>query len=553
MRVYTHSEVARLARGGVLEFILINHPLDCPICDQGGECDLQNNSHFYGFRASRHHEFKRAVEDKNFGPLVVTHMNRCIHCTRCIRFGDEIGGFNDLGTTGRGRSTEIGTYVDKMLSSELSGNLADVCPVGALNNGPFAYTSRPYELLSKQSIDVMDGLGSNVLVDYKENNIMRVNPFVNEEINEEWLSDKSRHAFDGLKRQRLMRPLIRNGENYAECDWSDAISLIRSKVEKVDGSQIAAGIGEFEDVESILSLKDFLNSLDSYNYEFRSGSSLSVDPTFRTNYLMNSRIQGIEDADAILLVGVNPKTEAPVLNSRILKATRKGAKVYVVGGGNDLTYEYKHLGASPEVLQQVSDGTHPVSAELKNAKLPMVIVGRDVLARTDASGILDTLKKLSINYNVVNTANGWNGFNVLHRNQGEINALELGLDLKKKVDQPKVIFLLGCDNWISPADVPKDAFVVYIGTHGDVGAQYADVVLPAAAYTEKSGTFVNTEGRVQLANKIVEPPGHAREAWTIFRALSEECGVTLPYDSLEELRGRLASLAPHLQTYNSIE
>lgn len=416
-------------------------------------------------------------------------MVRLVHCTRCIRFGDEIGGFNDLGTTGRGRSTEIGTYVDKMLSSELSGNLADVCPVGALNNGPFAYTSRPYELLSKQSIDVMDGLGSNVLVDYKENNIMRVNPFVNEEINEEWLSDKSRHAFDGLKRQRLMRPLIRNGENYAECDWSDAISLIRSKVEKVDGSQIAAGIGEFEDVESILSLKDFLNSLDSYNYEFRSGSSLSVDPTFRTNYLMNSRIQGIEDADAILLVGVNPKTEAPVLNSRILKATRKGAKVYVVGGGNDLTYEYKHLGASPEVLQQVSDGTHPVSAELKNAKLPMVIVGRDVLARTDASGILDTLKKLSINYNVVNTANGWNGFNVLHRNQGEVNALELGLDLKKKVDQPKVIFLLGCDNWISPADVPKDAFVVYIGTHGDVGAQYADVVLPAAAYTEKSGTF----------------------------------------------------------------
>lgn len=380
-----------------------------------------------------------------------------------------------------------------MLPSELSGNLPDVCPVGALNNGPFAYTSRPYELNSTTSIDVMDGLGSNVLVDYKENTIMRVNPNVNEEINEEWLSDKSRHSFDGLKRQRLLRPLIRNGENYAECDWSDAVSLIRSKLEKVDGSQIAAGIGEFEDAESILALKDFLNSFDSYNYEFRQQSSLSFDPTFRTSFLMNSRIQGIEDTDAILLVGVNPKTEAPVLNSRILKATRKGTKVYVVGGASDLTYGYKHLGSSPEVLQQVSDGSHPVCAELKNAKTPMIIVGRDAFARPDAASILDSLKKMALTNNVVNTSNGWNGFNVLHRNQGEINALELGLDLKKKVDNPKVIFLLGCDNWISPSDIPKDAFVVYIGTHGDVGAQYADVVLPSAAYTEKSGTYGNCE------------------------------------------------------------
>lgn len=308
MKIHTNSEAARLHRGAVMEFLLANHPLDCPICDQGGDCDLQNNSHFYGYQTGRYNEYKRAVQDKNIGPLVVTHMNRCIHCTRCIRFSEEIGGYHDLGTSGRGRATEINTYVEKMLSSELSGNIADVCPVGALNNGPFAYTSRPYELLSKNTIDVMDSIGSNVTIDYKENTIMRVQPRVHEAINEEWLADKSRQAYDGLKRQRLRVPLLRKGADFAEEAWEDIMAIIASRIDRVDGSEIAGGIGEFESVENIQAFKDFLNALNCFNYEFRQQNNLTLPNSFRSDYLFNSQIECIEDADAILLVGVNPRT-----------------------------------------------------------------------------------------------------------------------------------------------------------------------------------------------------------------------------------------------------
>lgn len=344
----------------------------------------------------------------------------------------------------------------------MSGNLADVCPVGALNNGPFAYTSRPYELLTKNSIDLMDSLGSNVALDYKQNNIMRVNPRVHEAINEEWLSDKSRQAFDGLKRQRLRVPLLRKGADFAEEAWEDALAMIASRIDKIDGNDIACGIGEFESVENIQALKDFLNALNCFNYEFRKGSNLNLPNNFRSDYLFNSQIETITDADLILLVGVNPRTEAPVLNSRILKAVSKKTKILSVGTPADLTYPYTHLGNSAATLAEIASGQHPAAEELKAAKLPLMIVGRDALTRSDSQALLNTARTIADTYKFINPENGWNGFNVLHRSQGEINALELGVDFKPIASSPKVIFLLGCDNNITAADIPKDSFVVYI-------------------------------------------------------------------------------------------
>lgn len=376
-----------------------------------------------------------------------------------------MAGCHDLGTSGRGRATEINTYVEKMLFSELSGNLADVCPVGALNNGPFAYTSRPYELLTKNTIDLMDSLGSNVAIDYKDNTIMRVNPRVHEAINEEWLSDKSRQAYDGLKRQRLRVPLLRKGADFAEQSWEDIFTAIAARIDKVEGKDIACGIGEFESIENVQALKDFLNALNCFNYEFRSSSSLRLPNNFRADYIFNSQIEMIEDADAILLVGVNPRTEAPILNARILKAiNKKKAKVYSIGTPADLTYAYAHLGNSATTLTDIASGKHPVAEELKAAKLPLMIIGYDTLTRVDTQAILETTKSIANTYKFINAENGWNGYNVLHRNQGQINALELGVDFTPIRTPPKVIFLLGCDNNITPEDIPKNAFVVYIVT-----------------------------------------------------------------------------------------
>lgn len=336
----------------------------------------------------------------------------------------------------------------------------------------------------------MDSLGCNTLVEYKENTIMRVWPRVNEHINEEWLSDKSRQAFDGLKRQRLLTPLLRKGENFAEYDWQTILPLIAQRVNAVEGKDIACGIGEFESVENIQALKDFLNALNCFNYEFRSGNTLHLSPTFRSEYLFNSQIEQIEDADAILLVGVNPRTEAPVLNSRILKTVNKNkTKVYVIGSSGDLTYPYEHLGSNASVLEEISSGSHPIAEKLKGAKLPLMIVGRDAISRPDGAAILSKAKTIANNLGFVNQEKGWNGFNVLHRSQGEINALELGIQFKPTENKSKILFLLGCDNNIAPKDIPKDAFVIYIGSFGDQGAQYADVILPVSAYTERSGTY----------------------------------------------------------------
>ena len=488
-------------------------------------------------------EYKRAVEDKNMGPLISATMTRCIHCTRCIRFSEEIAGVLDLGTSGRGNSTEIGTYIPKMMDSELSGNLVDLCPVGALTNAPYAFTSRPWELKSVDSIDVLESLGSSIQVDYRGAEIMRILPRIHEEINEEWISDKSRHAFDGLKRQRLTVPLAKirtpdGKQEYEEKSWEEILPMIGKKLANASGDQIAAIVGEFADCESLVALKDLLNRFDCDNFEVRQ-SAPRLDCDFRSNYLMNSRIVGVEDSDLLLLIGTNPKYESPVFNARILKATkRNNLRVALIGAAHDLTYNYLHLGTTLKSLLEIAEGKHPFSQQLKQAKFPMIVVGNSILSRRDGAAVLDLIKKLSLQSPILNKTAGWNGFNILHQEVGRLSALELGLATrcsKLNKDKVKVLFIMGADNNIRVDDIPKDAVVIYLGTHGDEGAYYADYILPSAAYTEKSCTYVNVEGRVQLSRLVVMPPGQSKEDWQIIRALSEECGQTLPYDNIEEV------------------
>ena len=477
MKIVTQSEVTRNARGGVMEFLLANHPLDCPICDQGGECDLQDISVVYGYKKGRFKEYKRAVEDKNLGPLIATVMNRCIHCTRCIRFSEEIMGVFDLGTIGRGRSTEIGTYIEKFVSNELSGNLIDLCPVGALTNGPYAYTSRPWELTSVDTIDLMDGLGSNIQVDARGAEIMRVLPRIHEEINEEWISDKSRFSYDGLKKQRLTVPLKRNKDGtFEELTWQEALETVAKKMNDVQGSEMSAIIGNFADVESIIALKDMLNRLDCDNFEIRSDAP-KLNADLRSSYIMNSRISGIEDSDLILLVGVNPKTENPVLNARILKAVKRGAKVAIIGTSADMGYEYIHLGNTTRSLIDIAEGKHPFAARLNTAKLPMVILGSRALERKDGEGILAAVKTIANNSNVLNEKEGWNGFNILHHEGSRCGALDVGISSNTDPNfKPKFVYILGADN-IRTEDIPEDAFVVYQGTHGDAELARKDINL----------------------------------------------------------------------------
>lgn len=488
-------------------------------------------------------EYKRAVEDKNLGPLISTIMTRCIHCTRCIRFSEEIAGVLDLGTSGRGNLTEIGTYIPKMIDNELSGNLVDLCPVGALTNGPYAFTSRPWELKSVETVDVMETLGASIQIDYRGTEIMRVLPRIHEEVNEEWISDKTRHAFDGLKRQRLTVPLAKvtqpdGRQEFVEQSWEEVLPAISKKLLNASGDEIAAIVGEFADCESLVALKDLLNRFDCDNFEIRNNSDV-LNGDLRGGYLMNSRINGVEESDLLLLIGSNPKYESPVFNARILKATkRNNLRVAVIGTANDLNYKYLHLGTTLKSLVEIAEGKHPFAKTLKEAKLPMIVVGSSVLHRRDAAAVMDLIKKISLESPVLNKTLGWNGFNVLHQETGRLSALELGLterNAKLNKKNLKVLFIMGADNRIRVEDIPKDAFVVYIGTHGDEGAYFADYILPAAAYTEKSCTFVNMEGRVQLSRLVVMPPGLAKEDWQIIRALSEECGQMLPYDNLEEV------------------
>ncbi len=552
MVVKTNTAVVRKARQGVMEFLLINHPLDCPICDQGGECDLQDQAMAYGSDRGRCQEGKRAVPDKDYGPLVQTMMTRCIQCTRCIRFISEVAGTPVLGGLGRGEHLEIGRYVNAAVSSELSGNLIDLCPVGALTNKPASYTYRAWELKKTESIDAMDGLGASIRVDTRGNEVIRVLPRVNEDVNEEWLSDRSRFAVDGLKRQRLDRPYVRKDGKLQPASWAEAFAAIAARIKGLDGSKIAAIAGDQADAEAMVALKDLMALLGSPNLDCRQDGA-KLDPAVRASYLFNSTAAGIEEADALLLIGTNPRKESPVLNARIRKRWSKGGfKVARIGHKSDLTYKYEHLGASATVLKDIADGKHPFFEVLKAAAKPALIIGQGALAADDGAAILGLARKLADAAGLVK--DGWNGFNVLHTAAARVGGLDLGFvpgtggrDTAAIVDGAakgdiSVVFLLGADE----IDVKGlgSAFVVYQGSHGDAGAHRADVVLPGAAYTEKNATYVNTEGRAQQTKLAVFPPGEAKEDWRIIRALSETLGKLLPYDSLKAVRERLTKVSP---------
>ncbi|MEZ5877534.1 MAG: NADH-quinone oxidoreductase subunit NuoG [Tepidamorphaceae bacterium] len=551
--VLTKSALVKKAREGVMEFLLINHPLDCPICDQGGECDLQDQAMAYGVDRNRFEENKRAVEDKYIGPLVKTIMTRCIHCTRCVRFITEVAGCSDLGAIGRGEDMEITTYLESAMRSEMQGNVIDLCPVGALTSKPYAFTARPWELTKTESIDVMDGLGSNIRVDARGREVMRVMPRVNDEVNEEWIADKSRFIWDGLKTQRLDRPYVRKGGKLQPASWPEAFAAVAEKVKAAEPEKIGAIAGDIAACEEMFALKDLMGKLGSANIDCRQDGS-AFDPALgRASYLFNATLAGLEDADAILLVGSWPRWDATVLNARIRKHwLATGVEIGLIGSDNpDLTYPYSYLGAGADTLGELAEGKGAFAKVLKKAKKPAIIVGPGAYARSDSAAILALAAKLAESCGAL--SGDWNGFSVLHTAASRAGGLDLGLVPGKggldvagmlKPGALDVLFLLGADE--VDTDALDGTFKVYIGTHGDRGAHAADVILPGAAYTEKSGTYVNTEGRVQIANRANFPPGDAREDWAIMRALSDHVGQKLGYDSLAALRGAMAAAHPHL-------
>jgi NADH-quinone oxidoreductase subunit G len=566
--VNTKTPMVRKAREGVMEFLLINHPLDCPICDQGGECDLQDQAMAYGVDSSRYHENKRAVEDKYIGALVKTVMTRCIHCTRCIRFATEVAGVPELGAIGRGEDMEITTYLESAMTSELQGNVVDLCPVGALTSKPYAFAARPWELNKTESVDVMDALGSAIRIDTRGREVMRILPRVNEDVNEEWISDKTRHIVDGLRTQRLDQPYLREHGRLRPASWPAAFAAIAAKVKAVRANRIGALVGDLAAVEEIFALKDLMTSLGVQNIDCRQDGA-AIDPKWgRASYLFNSTIAGIECADALLIVGSNPRREAAVLNSRIRKRWRAGNfPIGLIGEMADLTYSYEYLGAGPETLADVAagrnafadtmtkSGRHAFADGFKKAERPLILIGAGALARPDGAAIAALAAKAAVGLGAVK--DDWNGFSVLHAAASRVGALDVGFvpgaggltATQMTADGAlDVAFLLGVDE----VEIPPGAFVVYVGTHGDRGAHRADVILPGAAYPEKSGIYVNTEGRVQLAGRASFPPGEAREDWAILRALSEVLGNKLPYDSLGALRQALFKVHPHLARIDQI-
>jgi len=551
MKVFTDTTLVKKAREGVMEFLLANHPLDCPICDQGGECDLQDQSMEFGGDTSRFKEIKRTVEDKNIGPLVKTIMTRCIHCTRCIRFTTEVAGVTDMGATGRGNSMEIGTYVSKVLDTELSGNVIDLCPVGALTSKPFAFKARTWELEMTESVDCLDAVGASIRIDSRGTEVLRVVPRLHEEVNEEWLADRSRFSYDGLKRQRLDTPMIKKDGQFEAVTWKEALLHVVDKLQSVRASEIMGVSGDLVDAEAIISLKDFLNRVGCTNLT-NVQVEAPLESDFRSQYLFNSTIFGVEDADALLMVGSNPRMEAPLVNARIRKCVvHYGLDVASVGPACDLTYDKHELGADVSVLNKIIDGSHPYAATLAKAERPMIMIGMGGLApqvRESVQGAVDSLLK---KYPALQTED-WNGVNYLHTASGRVAAHELGFvpGVAEPV-APKFVYLLQAD---SPhIAIPDDAFVVYQGSHGDFGATCADVILPGAAYTEKVGTYVNMEGRAQRTQAAANTVGSAKQDWAIIRALSELAGVTLPYDSLDQVQARLEDVAPSFGKIGGVE
>ena len=548
--VLTKSPMVKKARQGVMEFLLINHPLDCPICDQGGECDLQDQAMAFGVDSSRYAENKRAVEDKYIGPLVRTSMNRCIHCTRCVRFTAEVAGTGDMGATGRGEDMEITTYLETAMRSELQGNIADLCPVGALLPKPYSFKARSWELVKTESFDVMDALGSSIRIDTRGREVMRILPRINDAVNEEWISDKARQIVDGLKTRRLDRPFVRENGKLREASWREAFEAIAAKVKQTPPERIGAIAGDLCAVEEMFALKLLMQSLGAVSLDCRQDGA-KLDPSFgRASYLFNPTAAGIDQADSLLIIGSNPRKEAPVLNARIRKRWLKGGfEISLIGEKADLTYDYTYLGAGPETLAGL------IGRLTVKADKPMVLIGQGGLAREDGQSILALAATAARALGAFKE--GWNGFSVLHTAAARVGGLDLGfvpgqggLDARSmaKSGALDVLYLLGADEIV----VEPGAFVIYQGTHGDRGAARADVILPGAVYTEKSGTYVNTEGRVQLADRANFPPGAAREDWAILRALSDVLGHKLPFDSLKALRDRLYAAHPHFAELDEI-
>lgn len=561
MVVKTDSPLTHKAREGVMEFLLANHPLDCPICDQGGECDLQDQSMRYGADRGRFHELsgKRGVEDKNIGPLIKTSMNRCIHCTRCIRFANDVAGAPELGSTGRGNDMQIGTYLEKSLDSEMSGNVIDLCPVGALTSKPYAFRARPWELQHFESVDVLDGLGSNIRVDARGLEVMRILPRLNDDVNEEWINDKTRFACDGLKTQRLTTPLIRVDDKFLPASWEHALIAIGDAFEKLapKGNEFKAIAGHLVETESLVALKDLANKLGSDNLALdqpQGNQPVAHGIDIRSNYLFNSKIYGVEEADVILLVNTNPRHEAAGLNARIRKQwLRSDLEIGLVGEPFESTFEFEHLGIDAASLKKTLAGSF--GKKIQSAQRPMIIVGSSCTEHPDAKAIFETVGSF-IDKNASNFLTPeWHGYNVLQRTASRAGAYEVGFTTPSPAvaqTVPKMVWLLGADE-ISSADIPKGAFVVYQGHHGDRGAELADVILPGAAYTEKHGTYVNTEGRVQITRAATSLPGAARDDWKILRAASEYLGAPLPYDDIQALRDRMAEISPALAQYDVVE
>ncbi len=553
--VFTNTPMVKKAREGVMEFLLINHPLDCPVCDQGGECDLQDQAMAYGKSGNRFHENKRAVEDKDFGPLVKTEMTRCIQCTRCVRFTTEVAGITDMGLTGRGEDVEITTYLDQIITSELQGNIIDLCPVGALTSKPYEFKARPWELRKTETIDVMDALGSNIRVDSRGREVLRILPRTHENVNEEWISDKTRFVWDGLKTQRLDQPYVREMGKLRPASWAEAIGVVAQKLKAAKPDRVGFLVGDLVSAEEAFAIKALASKLGSNNVDCRVDGSPLGEHGGRAGYIFNSTIAGIEEADAIMLIGCNPRLEAPVLNARIRKRVLKGGvTIGVIGDRADLTYDYHYMGAGPESLAKLAEHA-PAKAQR-----PMFIIGQGAIARRDGAAILALAAKAAASIGVVK--DGWNGFNILHTAAGRVGALDVcalpgdgGLKANDMIaaagkGDMDVMFLAGADE-INTDGLGK-SFVVYMGTHGDAGANRADVILPGAAYTEKSATFVNTEGRPQKTARATFPPGEAHDDWSIISALAKQLGLDLGWTTLEGLRSAMYAIAPQLAMIDHI-
>ena len=560
MKILTNTKNVENARKGVMEFLLINHPLDCPICDQGGECDLQDQALHYGFDKSRYEENKRAVKNKHLGPLVSTIMTRCIHCTRCVRFSTEVAGVDDLGLLGRGESAEITTYLEKTIKSELSGNVIDLCPVGALTSKPYAFKARPWELNKTESIDVFDAMGSSIRIDTLGKNTLRVLPRMNEEINEEWISDKSRFAIDGLSKQRIDIPYLLKDGKLVIAEWDEVLVNITQEISKRGKENTLALSGKFTDIETLFSAKYFLQSLGSNYFDCRYDNVQFIENQ-RASYLFNSSIQEIDNADAILLIGTNPRWEACVLNARIRKAyINNDCKIGLIGKKLDLTYKYVHLSDSIEHINDLLNNNSPFSEVLKNSKKSLIIIGNSAINYRDGKEVLNVCSEIAKKYNVAN--NNFNGFNILQQDISKVGAIDIGFynqDFAQNFDQNiknhinkfnPVVFLLSSDE--INHSILEGAFIVYLGHHGDDLAQLADIVLPSPAYTEKSSTYMNMEGRVLQTTRCYHPLGASKEEWKIFRALSNNFSQKLKFNNLSELRNEISNLFPVFKEINNL-